>query len=323
MKKIITVTLNPSLDETLITRHLNLGYYNHVAGNKHLDASGRGVNVSRALARLHVPTHAVIVLGDDTIGRAYRSLIIEEGFPTTIIRYPGPTRSDIIILDEVARSQTHIVDEDTVGPRHNIDALLEAITEIAEVDDIVVLAGNLPRETPADVYARMTEAAHQAGAKVVIMTRDDPLQLALNAVPETIVLSQREAESLFNYPVRTLADLKICARKFQDRGCITVIGVSNDYGGAVLADIGRVWTAENTQFNFTGTDSGLIDAMLAGYLTAQLQGKGLDDAFRLGMAALSYSAGQVGNEFGTMQQIQEHEDRIAIQELPTEEQAQT
>ncbi len=70
-KKVITVTLNPSLDRTVTTHFLALGYHNRTTATTRLDPAGRGVSVSRALHALGVETHAVVVLGHDANGRAY------------------------------------------------------------------------------------------------------------------------------------------------------------------------------------------------------------------------------------------------------------
>lgn len=313
MKKIITLTLNPSLDETLITRHLNIGYYNHVTATKHLDASGRGVNVSRALVRLGTPTHAVIVLGNDTVGRAYKSLIMEEAFPTKIIGYPGPTRSDTIIVDIGQQKETHILDEDSVGPRNNLDALTEAVTKIIEPEDVVLCAGNLPRDSASDVYAQLINSAHQAGAQAILMTRGKALKEGLKAAPETVVLMQREEEALFNYPIRTLDDIRSSAWKLQEQGCKRVITVMNDYSSVVFVEQDNVWVARISDLDFKGTHSGVVDAMLAGYLTGWMEGRGAKGSCKLAAAALSYAAQQIGNEFGNIEQLQPHLYNVRVQ----------
>ena len=48
-RKVITVTLNPSLDRTLVTNFLHIGYQNHTPESTHLDAAGAGLNISQAL----------------------------------------------------------------------------------------------------------------------------------------------------------------------------------------------------------------------------------------------------------------------------------
>jgi 1-phosphofructokinase len=313
--KIITVTLNPSLDETLVINHLNIGYRNHVAATKHLDASGRGVNVSRALGRLDIPTHAVVVLGDDTLSHAYRGLLMEEPFKSSIIRHPGPTRSDTIILDCGEGTKTHILDEDSVGPRENIQKVIRAVTRHAEPGDIVVCAGALPRDTAPDVYARLTAAAQLAGAEVVVMTRGAALTHALPAAPDTVVVTQLEAEGLFNYPVRTILDMRSAARKLRDWGSKRVLIVMTGYAGALLLDDDKEYVAQISEPAFTGTDSGVVDALLAGFLAGLSSNIGVKQAFKLGAAAMAFTAEQVGNEFGTLEQLKQMTNRVRVSSM--------
>jgi len=319
MNKIVTVTLNPSLDETIITQHLNIGYYNHVAASKHLDASGRGVNVSRAVDRLEAPTHAIIVLGNDAVGSAYKGLISQETFPTKIIRYTGETRSDTIIVDTGGKTETHIVDEDTVGPRDDVQTLIEALKQVIEADDMVVLAGVPPRDTPSTVYAQLIDTAHEIGASAAVMTGGEPLKQALRSAPESVVLMQREVESLFNYPVRTIQDMKSSGKKLQEFGCKQVIIVMNEYEEILLVDEETTWLADIADLQFTGTDSGVVDAMLAGYLVERRKGKSLEDSLTFGAAALAYAAQQIGNKFAAAHQLADFMENISVQNLEVDQ----
>lgn len=313
--KTITVTLNPSLDETLVTNHLNIGYRNHVAATKRLDASGRGVNVSRALARLDSPTHAVVVLGDDTLSHAYRGLLLEEPFKSSIIRHPGQTRSDTIIVDRGEGTKTHILDEDSVVPREDIQKVIRAVTRHAQPGDTIVCAGAPPSDTPPDVYARVTAAAHQVGAEVVVMTRGAALPHTLPAAPDTIVMTQLEAEALFNYPVRNVHDMRSAARRLQEWNCKRVLIAMAGYVGALLVDGDKEWVAHISEPEFSGTDSGVVDAMLAGLLASLNNGDDIKQAFRLGAAAMAYTAEQVGNEFGTLSDLKQVINRVKVSAL--------
>lgn len=315
MKKVITITLNPSLDETLITRHLKMGYTNHVAATKHLDASGRGVNISRALDCLNSPTEAIIVLGDDTVGLAYRSLIRQESFANHIIRYEGHTRSDTIIVDEGEHKETHIIDEDSIGPRKDITDIVELIDQRTNEGDIVVCAGTLPQETPNDIYLKLVDVAHDAGAQVALVANDEPLKLGLKSVPEIVVVMQREIESLFNFPVRTLDDICSSAHRIQELGCRQVLVVMNDYSGIALIDQNHTWFAEMRDFETNGTDSGVVDAMSAAFLSAWIQGRTAEESLELGAAGLTYAAGKVGNEFGSTKMLDALMRCVSIQRI--------
>ena len=60
---IITVTLNPSLDLTYTLSEVGRDIDVHRASSSTLEASGKGVNVSRILNKAAVPTVAVLPVG--------------------------------------------------------------------------------------------------------------------------------------------------------------------------------------------------------------------------------------------------------------------
>ena len=314
--KVVTVTLSPSLDRTLITHHLNLGYHNRVSDTTHLDASGRGVNVSRALSRLETPTHAIVLLGDDASGHAYRGLLSEEGFPVTVIKQPGPTRSDTIIVDRGSGEETHIIDEGSGGAPEDISRVLDRLKEVVTPGDMVVLAGLLPRDASPDAYLLLAQAAHDAGAHVISMTSGEILNQVLKAQPELIVLTRMEAESLFNYPVRTDADMISGSHRLRELGAGKGMLVSDDYDSIVLSADSGTWLSEISETG-PGTDSGVVDALLAGYLAGLLQGMHVDDAFQQGAAAMNYADSQIGNVFGTPDEIRQYSHRVSVRSMET------
>jgi fructose-1-phosphate kinase PfkB-like protein len=110
MSKIVTVTLKPSLDRTMMTHYLNPGYHNRTTEPTHIDPAGHGVNISRALHRMGIPTNAIILLGNDATSRAYKALIEFEKLPVTIVEREGLTHSHIIIVDTANKTETHIIE---------------------------------------------------------------------------------------------------------------------------------------------------------------------------------------------------------------------
>lgn len=309
--KIVTVTLNPSLDKTLITHHLNIGYHNRVAETTHLDASGRGVNVSRALNRLGIATHAIVLLGDDAIGRAYRGLLREEAFPSTFVIQTGPMRSDTIIVNRGDGTETHIIDEGAGGSQEVIQQVTEKLVTVLEPGDRVVFAGDLPRDASSESYLRMSEAAFEAGGQVILMAGGDAFSQALRAQPALTVLTRLEAEALFNYPVRTDADMISGCQKLRELGAAEALIVTEDYSRAVLTTGEDTWLTEIAETG-PGTDSGVVDALLAGYLAGLSQGMTANEALRLGAAAMNYADSQIGNEFGSLDQIRQLLHRVDV-----------
>jgi 1-phosphofructokinase len=95
---IVTVTPNPGLDLTYtlpVTIRRDVDVWRATAST--LEASGKGVNVSRALHAVGVPTCAVLPAGGPT-GRYLTELLDDEHVPRSIVPQEGHTRVNTTAL---------------------------------------------------------------------------------------------------------------------------------------------------------------------------------------------------------------------------------
>lgn len=305
MGKIITVTLKPSLDRTMITHYLNPGYHNRTTEPTRLDPAGYGVSISRGLNRMGVPTNAIILLGNDATSRAYKGLIEFENLPVTIVERDGVTHSHIIIVDTANKTETHIIEEASTGDEDDMIAITDVLKQQVQAGDTLVLAGEVTSETPADTYARFTKIAHDAGAQVVLVTNGEALSRGLKGQPELVVVRRREMESLFNYPIRTTDDIIFSARKLIEKGAkqvLVTVGADQGVPVAALVTPDGVWSARAPHAE-VATYSGVIDALVAGFLAAIHRQLSFDEALSIAGAAATFTATQIGNEFGTEEDI--------------------
>lgn len=315
--KVVTVTLNPSLDRTLMIHYLAVGYHNRTTGTTRLDPAGRGVNISRALHALGGRTHAVIMLGDDATARAYQALIEKEAFPVTAIRRSGLTRSNIVILDTGTQAETYLIEESVGATPESLQAVADALRGIVRPGDIVVYAGSLPNDAPDETYARLINMARQGGAFAVLDTPGDVAGKALEAAPDLVVLKQNEAEGLFNHPVRTRQDAIYCGRRLLERRIEQVLITVGSDGGAILVTEENIWQADFPELEI-GTRSGVKEAMVAGYLAGQLKRRSPAEALKLGAAAAAYTASQVGSNFGSLAEVEELMEQVNVQQVEDE-----
>ena len=313
-KKIITVTLNPSLDRTISVNYLGIGYHNKTQEETRLDPGGEGLSVSRALTRLGYETHAVVLLGKDATGKAYRSLIAEEPFDVKIISCEGKTRSNTIILDTGHNNETQITeDADPVTDTVRLQTE-EALRELLSPGDIVYLTGALPSGSVEDVYADLIEVIRACGAKATASVSAQLLPSVLKANPDLVFITQVETEGYLNYPVRHWQDMVGSAAKLKKQGAVRVMIEMRDTGSAFFA------TPYGTRFiEFTdephGTTSGIWAALRAGVLAGWCVRDSVYDSLVLGAAAAAYTANQVGYEFGTMEDVQSYVGSAKIKKI--------
>jgi 1-phosphofructokinase family hexose kinase len=304
--KIITVTINPSLDHTLRVNFLSLGYHNQTMGPTFLTAAGRGMVLARALHSLQVPVETVALLGDDPESHAYEAAIRAEGLPVHIVRYDGVTRSNMILIDQGNNTETIIKEEGSPVSQETLQKVADLLVSLIEPQDFVVFPGSLPRAVPETTYGWFTEIANKAGARVVLHTESDILRAALPAKPQIVVLTQLQVERFFNFPVRMPEDVVYCASKLLELGAARAIILLASNKGALLASAEGTLLVEFPEDAHFGTSSGSLEALTAGYLAGRLKQRPLDKALQIGGAAALYSATQVGAEFATPSDLKEH-----------------
>lgn len=316
--KIITITLNPSLDRTLTTHYLAQGYHNRLADSTRLDPAGAGVSISRALHRLAAPTHAVILLGNDPVGKAYEALIQEEAFAITVLKAKGNTRSDTIILDTGNENETHLVEDCTTLNEETLRRIQSTLEKLVQSGDFVVLAGSLPQDSPHTTYSDLMETAQTAGAQKVVAVGAPELSEALQAKPDLVALTQLQAEVYFNFPVRGIEDVAFCARRLRTGGAEQVLVEMKETGDAFLTAPDGEWILDLPDFE-SGTSSGVWEALLAGYVAGRLEKQAHPNALQLGAAAAIYTAEQVGSEFGSMKDLHSYMKAAQVISVDTAE----
>lgn len=322
--KIITVTLDPSLERTLVTHFLGIGYQNVTTEATQLDVAGQGINISRALHRLGVETHAIVLLGDDVSGRAYQALLAEEDFDMTVVKMSGQTRSTVTILDTGNKNETKIIEESAEVREEDLESVAVLLRHSINPGDMVVFGGGLPNGASLDTYSWLTEIAKEAEAHVTIATRYDHLKEALPGKPNLVAVKQFELEALFNHPVRALGDLLYFAGKIQEMGAQRVLVSQVQDGYAALKGQNTDWYLKFPAAE-AGTSSGVHDALLSGYLTAYLtmQQKKTDDILKLAGAAAAFANSQVGNRFGVLEEVQDYMREVEIMTVKEAMEAQT
>ncbi len=148
---IITVTLNPSLDRTLLVHSLVRGEVLRADATRD-DPGGKGVNVARALAAHGEQPCAVLPAGG-SIGKALVAQLVEAGVHVESVPIQGATRTNITVA-EPDGTTTKLNEPGPYLAAEEIDALLDTVRRLASAGDWVVIGGSLPpgsraRSSPA------------------------------------------------------------------------------------------------------------------------------------------------------------------------------
>ncbi len=103
---IVTVTLTPALDKTVIIPDFAVNQVNRITEMR-LDAGGKGINVSKVLQVLQTKSVATGILGGTT-GRWIESQLQEAGIRVHFAHVDKDTRTNLKVIDDHLHTNTDI-----------------------------------------------------------------------------------------------------------------------------------------------------------------------------------------------------------------------
>ena len=280
MSSIYTVTLNPALDKTVRVPNFAVDQVNRITWLRQ-DAGGKGINVSKVIAKLGGESTAIAVLAGQT-GQWIANALVENNIRVQAITVPGETRTNLKVVDAERDTNTDINEP---GPEVTDDLLNQALADVISKTsdgDIAVLSGSLPRGASTDTYARWTHAMRSAGLKVYLDADGAALSAGLEQNPYFTKPNDHELSAMLG---RELVDVDAIATAASEivAGGIDTVCVSMGGNGAVYATTNEVWYAGPVKVK-VGSTVGAGDSVVAAFAFADAQGLSTEDTLRLAMA---------------------------------------
>jgi 6-phosphofructokinase 2 len=276
---VVTLTLNPTID---ISMEVDEMVPDHKLRARLIDIEpgGGGVNVSRVLHRLGVPTRAVVALGSMS-GEILRAELAAEGVPIVPVSIHGATRRAATIFASRTREHYRLVTEGHRLDDSEWQAARDALAAAGADADYLVLSGSFPPGVPVSLVNELAVIAREVGARLVVDSSGAPLAAAADAGVFLLKPNRRELQELVGAPEEF--DVVAAARRLVDRR-VAVVVVSLGADGALLVADGTEVRLPTVPVDVVSA-VGAGDSMVGGILAGLVEGRPLDAALRLGMAA--------------------------------------
>lgn len=279
---VVTVTPNASLDLTYLLADGDALTSDdvevHRAGGVTIEASGKGVNVSRTLALAGRPGVAVLPAGGAT-GAHLADLLVRDGVPHRVVPVAGDTRVNTSVLTPGGPT-TKINGPGAALSAGEVAALLAAVADVLGGPVgrpggtvWVAVCGSLPPGVPASLVADLVGLAHVHGARCAVDTSGEALAVALEAgadlfapnVGELAAVRPALRDALDGTSRADLVPLVLDAARAEAaaRGCELLVSLGAS--GAVWSDGDRALHAAGVPVVPLNT-AGAGDALLAGWL---------------------------------------------------------
>ncbi|MBM4038950.1 MAG: 1-phosphofructokinase family hexose kinase [Planctomycetes bacterium] len=321
---LITVTPNTSVDRTLEVPRLAPG--GHLKGRLlHLQPGGKGVNVSRCLAALGVPSVATGLAGGAELS-LFRDSFAGSAASVELVPTGQPTRMCTTLLDPELHTDTHIRELGSPVTPAEIAALGAKLQGLASPDTLVVFCGSLPPGMGDEHLAQLIAACEARGAEVAADINGPQLGSVLakaTRIPHLykcgILLLKPNVEELGECLGRDLhgageGELADAAGTLLGR--VGTVLVTRGRHGALAVSRGQVLVG-SLEAGAPRNTVGCGDAFLAGYLAGLWRGMAFAESVRLAVAcgaaqALADAPGQFSRA-----RVEELSARVAIRALLT------
>jgi 1-phosphofructokinase len=254
-------------------------------------AGGKGLNVASFLADYGIPVVATGFLGRSN-AKLFEEHLAAKRIEDRFVRVPGQTRVNLKILNPAENEVTDVNFPGLAPTREDWMLLESAVDLLAAQHDWFVLSGSLPPGLPPTTYHAFVQRLRNQGCKVLLDTSGESLRAALPASPTVIKPNTRELEESLGRQFPTEADLLEAAHHLVQGGIQCVI-ISRGADGALFVDSANAHSARHPGPDKIRTTVGAGDALVAGYLAAQIGGLNTERSARLAIAFSIAALGRV------------------------------
>lgn len=281
---IYTITFNPSLDYVLKVPELSFGKINR-SENEKIYIGGKGINVSRILNTLGMKSIPLGFIAGFT-GKELNSKLISYGIePNFIELKEGNTRINIKIKGEV---ETAINADGPIINDYSIALLLKKIDDLTN-DDIVIIAGNVPKNIDSSIYALICKKLYDKNIPFIVDACDKNLIDVLKYNPFLIKPNKEELESTLGVKINNINDLRKTVLKLKEMGALNVLVSLGSDGAFLVDDSLNEYALDAPSINVVNT-VGAGDSMLAGFIYGFLKNRNYGEALMYGVACGSATA---------------------------------
>ncbi len=292
MYKIITITLNPSLDKSTTVTEL-------VPENKMLCAKtslapgGGGINVSRALHKLGIESTAVFLSGGYT-GKKLEELLLAEQVDLFAITTEAVTRENFIVFEEEKKLQYRFGMQGETVSEDSWQTVLDYVNKASDISYIVA-SGSLPPGVPVNFFARLAAIAKRVQCKLIVDTSGEALKYAAKEGLYLLKPNLNELASLTGKTDLTGDGIVLAAREIINRGGCEIMVVSMGADGALLVTAEEQYQVKPPQVRVMST-VGAGDSMVGGMIYALAKKWSYKEVLMYGVAAGTAATLQLGTE---------------------------
>lgn len=307
--KVITITLNPSLDKTYLVQGLLPGKLNRVQ-TVFEDAAGKGINVSKNIQSWGFQSVAFGFLGG-YVGRRMEELL-DQVIECDMVLIEGTTRINIKIKDEISGDLTEVNEPGPVVGKEDVEKLVSKLQNSIEQNDVVVVSGSAPKGVDATLYQQLIEVAKSKGAFVALDADKEAFLKGLQSIPSMIKPNEVEVQWAIKKQEPCTLDELVTFGKSKIREGIEWVVISRGKDGAIFMDATQTLIGKGLKVDVK-SPIGAGDAMVSGMIFGKCSGWDFETTCRFAMAASVAAVVTEGTKTSDMDVVQQWIEKIHLE----------
>ena len=308
---VVTVTLNPALDKTVVIPRLDVGGLNRVKKLR-IDPGGKGINVARVLNGFGINVKATGLLAGSQ-GHLLLNYLNSENISADFLTIPGETRTNLKIVDDSSNVTTEINETGFEVAPSDMNVFKAKLVTLLEQASFLVLSGSLPFKVESDIYRELIELANHKGVKTILDADDKALAEGIQAVPFAVKPNIHELEKLVGCKMADDRDIVCACRLLLERG-IQIIIVSMGAQGAIVMNCQEAYRLR-VKAIIPKSTVGAGDSMVGALAYSLLSKHSLVETAQWAVAAGTVTALQSGTQVCSLQQVRQFLHQVSIEKM--------
>jgi len=265
-KPVITVTMNPAIDQVIELDHFIIGSMNRAKSSTPM-LGGKGINVARVLAGFGVPVITTGFFGENS--RDFlQSVLKSEGIENAFQYVSGEVRVNLKIHDAASGYTSEINQPGFSVSKKQWNLFLQTMSNLLDQASALVLTGSIPDGVPNNAYYLLTKMAAEKHIPVFLDADGQNLQFGLQGKPFCVKPNRDELELFAGRTLATEQELIMAMIEFRNYG-VSLIASTMGAQGILMLNDSTVWKIDAlpiTPACATGAGDSVFAAMVYAWL---------------------------------------------------------
>lgn len=274
---IYTITLNPSVDLIVDVEDLKIGQLNRMENDLKLPG-GKGINISRVLRQLGMPSIASGFLGGftgDFIDEWLEGEDIQRGFT----KISDDTRINIKLMKQ---EETYINGKGPNVSVREIQDLLYYLSRVGE-GDTVIMTGSIPPTVDIEIYDRIIGICKANKAHFYLDAPYKILKKFIDKKPLLLKPSISQIERIYDIEINSQEDIIASGERLIKDGVRFVL-LPIDEEGTLLFSKDGIYKSDNLDEKLINA-VGAKDSMVAGFISSFIKTADVEESYKVAIAA--------------------------------------